>query len=182
MKRGFGVLVFAAAVYASASAAFAQAVVNSVSDAICPAAIAQIKTLSALGPTGDPGKISDAARSVVQTYNACTVTARAGGALEPYMHYDEVRAAQYGILLGRALFAQKDYDGAHAAFVEARRLSTEVAQWVPPSMGYTMNNESGSSVIRNGSGIKSRFYDTAVDIRKAADVELAKLVPVAPAK
>jgi hypothetical protein len=183
MKRVCGVLVLIAGVFGYSTAAYAQAKVNSVSDAICPAAIQQIKALTALQSSNDPdpAKIGDSARAIVRTYNDCIFTARTAGAIEPYSHYDQMRSAQYGILLGRALFLQKDYDGAHAAWVDARKLAAEVADWEAPAIGYTMNSESGSAIVKNPGHSKSTFHDLAMDIERAADAELAKLVPASPA-
>jgi|SRR5471030_1904244 len=174
MKRVCGVLIFIAALCTTGSAAFAQA-----SDAICPSAVSPVKVLAAANSTNDPVKVSDAARNVVRAYNDCASTARTNGAVEPAMNYDEVRAAQYGVLLGRALYLQQNYDGAHAAFVDARRLSGEVTEWTPPSMEYTNNEWLATS--KNKGNIHSQWRDTAVEISKAADAELAKLVPASPA-
>lgn len=177
MKRVCGILIFTAALCLRAAPVFAQAV----SDPLCPSAVSPVKALLAITGANDPVKIADAARNVVRTYNDCASTARTDGALEPAMHYDEIRAAQYGVLLGRALFMQKDYDGAHAAFVDARRLSGDVADWTPPSLGYNMDNKNGSATSRNSGSTKSLYHESAVEIAKAADAELAKLVPASPA-
>jgi hypothetical protein len=178
MKRVCGALVLIAGVFGYSTAAYAQAKVNSVSDAICPAAIQQIKALTALQSSNDPdpAKLGDFARAIVRTYNDCILTARTAGAIEPYSHYDQMRSAQYGILLGRALFLQKDYDGAHAAWVDARKLAAEVADWESPTIGYA-----GSAIVKNPGHSKSTFHDLAMDIELAADAELAKLVPASPA-
>jgi hypothetical protein len=178
MKRVCGVLIFIAALCVSGSPAFAQA---AVSDTVCPAAVSPLKALAAVNSTNDPVKIADAARNVVRAYNDCISSARTDGAVEPQMHYDQVRAAQYGVLLGRVLYLQQNYDGAHAAFVDARRLSGEVVDWTPASMGYNMNNKLGSGTSRNTGVNKSQWHDSAADIVKASDAELAKLVPASPA-
>jgi hypothetical protein len=177
MKRVCSVLVFAALVCASSTAAFARA--DGPSDTICPGAVQHLKALGAVD-SHDAAKVSDVARNVVRAYNDCISSARTDGQVEPAMHYDEVRAAQYGILLGRALYLQQDYDGAHAAFVDARRLSGEVVEWTPPSMGYNMDNKLGSATSRNTGNTKSQWHDDAVTMSKAADAELAKLVPAKP--
>jgi hypothetical protein len=174
-----GLLVLAAALYLNPTIALAQINVNSASDAICPAAIQQIKALAVANSTNDPVKIGDLAGKLVRTYDDCITTARTAGQVEPYMHYAQVRAAQYGLLLGRALFLQKDWDGAHAAFVEAHRLATEVVDWTPPAMGYTMGNQP-TTVVKNKASEKSSFHDLAYEVARATDVELAKLVPASP--
>jgi hypothetical protein len=172
-----GVLVLVA-VYMSSTTALAQINVNTASDAICPAAIQYIKALAVVNSTNDPVKIGDLAAKLVRTYNDCTTTARTAGQVEPFMHYAQTRAAQYGILLGRALFLQKDWDGAHAAFIEARRLGNEVAEWTAPAKGYTVG--SLSTTVQNTGSERSSFHDLAYEIVRAADVELAKLVPASP--
>src|SRR5471032_351527 len=172
MKRVCAFLIFIAALCVSGSPAFAQA---AISDTVCPAAVSPLKALAAVNSTNDPVKIADAARNVVRAYDDCISSARTDGAVEPQMHYDQVRAAQYGVLLGRALYLQQNFDGAHAAFVDARRLSGEVADWTPSSMAYNMNNKTGTGVGHNTGSTKSQWHDSAIDIVKASDAELAKL-------
>jgi hypothetical protein len=176
MKRVCSVLVFAALVCAMSTAARA----DGPSDTLCPSAVQHLKALAAVNSTNDPVKIGDQARNVVRAYNDCISSARTDGQVEPAMHYDEFRAAQYGVLLGRALYLQQDYDGAHAAFVDARRLSGEVVDWVPPSLGYNMDNKLGSATSRNSGQTKSQWHDDALTVSKAADAELAKLIPAKP--
>jgi len=179
MQRICGILICAIIFCASGSVAGAQA---KVADTVCPSAVPPLKSLGAVTDPTDAVKIADAARGVVRAYADCIVEARSDGAVEPNMHYDEIRAAQYDILLGRALMVQKDYDGAHAAFADARKLSGDVVDWVPQPIGYNMNNKLGSGTVKNSGYTKSQYYDSAADIVKAADTELAKLEPATDKK
>jgi hypothetical protein len=102
-----GLLVLAAALYLNPTIALAQINVNSASDAICPAAIQQIKALAVANSTNDPVKIGDLAGKLVRTYDDCITTARTAGQVEPYMHYAQVRAAQYGYFSVARSFCKK---------------------------------------------------------------------------
>jgi hypothetical protein len=177
MKRTCASLLFAALVCAGLQPAIAQKVP---SDTICPSANAPLKAIHDLPDQGDATKVAEAARNIIRVYDDCLATARSDGFVEPAMHYDEVRAAQYKIVLGNALFKLQDYDGAHAAYAEARILSTDVVEWVPPTMSYTMNNKTGSAIGKNSGQTKSLFHDDAVTAQRSADISLARLVP-APA-
>jgi hypothetical protein len=176
MKQVCGILLFAALLCTGAQSAFAQ---KDVSDSFCPGSIAPLKAIHGLPDQNDAAKVADAARTVLRAYNDCMVRARSDGFVEPNVHYNELRIAQFQIILGNALFRLQDYDGAHAAFTEARTLSTDVVQWVPPSMAYAMTNtEIGTTIGKNTGVTRSLFYTDAVAVQKAADASLARLAPV----
>jgi hypothetical protein len=144
---------------ATASPALAQT-----NDAICPQANAAIRSLQALKVQTDAAKNADVLLPIVNAYKACRQLALADGAIEPAAHYDEIRAAQYGISLGRQYYALQKYDDAHAIWVEARQVSQDIVDWLPTS--------------RHNTGMShSQYHDAAIEIVKAADVELAKLAP-----
>ncbi|MFN2459250.1 MAG: hypothetical protein ABR591_00955 [Candidatus Velthaea sp.] len=171
----------AASFFGLTACAFAQAKAP-ISDALCPSAVPALKTLVDVPATGDPVKIIEASEAVERAYLACASQALTDGAVEPTMHYDQVRAAQYEVLAGRAYLSLKRWDDAHAAFIDARKNSGDVYDWVPPSRGYTTSNAGGTSTSRNMGVTRSQYRDAASDIMKAADAELAKLVPAAKPK
>jgi hypothetical protein len=175
MKRMCAALLFAALACTGVQPAVAQ---KTPSDTICPGANPPLRVIHDLPDQGDATKVADAARAILRAYNDCQATARSDGFVEPAMHYDEVRAAQYQVVLGNALFKLGDYDSAHAAYAEARALSTDVAEWVPPAMSYTMNNKTGGTVAKNSGQTKSLYHDDAVTAQHSADISLARLVPV----
>jgi hypothetical protein len=161
MKRHlFATTLFFSAALACASPVLAQRA----SDAYCPRANAPIAALIALKDQTDPAKNVDMLLPVVNAYKACLQLAIADGAIEPAAHYDEIRASQYQVSLGRQYYALQRYDDAHAVWTEARQVSQDIVDWLPAS---------------RHSGNHSQYHDAAAEIVKAADAELAKLAPAA---
>lgn len=173
-------------------AALAQAG-KEMSDPNCPAAIPSLKALKAITKPDDTAKISEAALSAVIAYKDCASQALAAGKIEPEAHYAQTRVAQYQVLYGRTLMNLGRYDDAHNVFWEASKTAGLVADWVAPAYGYTNSNKNpekaaavnGGSTNAQGtehnSGVnKSQWRDAASEVRKAADLELVRLVP-APA-
>ncbi|HMC47386.1 MAG TPA: hypothetical protein VKJ77_18865 [Caballeronia sp.] len=156
--------VSAAAALSILVAVASPAAAQKVADSICPRANAAISALVALKDQTDPVKNADVLLPVVNAYKSCRQLALADGAIEPAAHYDEVRASQYLISLGRQYYAMQKYDEAHAAWTEARQVSQDIVDWLPTS--------------RHNTGMShSQYHDAAVDIVKAADLELARLAP-----
>jgi len=153
--------------FLSALCAWAQpAQGQQIADGVCPTAVPAIRAMAALKDTSDPVKAADVVAPVVAAYKACAQLALSDGAIEPAAHYDEIRAAQYLVVLGRQLLKQQKYDEAHSVFADARKLSGDIADWLPSS--------------RNNTGMShSQYRDSAIEVAKAADIELAKLVPTA---
>jgi len=159
MKRSISAVLCVLAVLAATPVLAQKA-----TDAICPRANPAISALFALKDQTDPAKNADVLLPIVNAYQSCRQLALADGAIEPAAHYDEIRASQYQISLGRQYFALKKYDDAHAVWTEARQVSQDIVDWLPTS--------------RNNTGMShSQYRDAAVEIVKAADVELAKLAP-----
>jgi hypothetical protein len=151
-------------------------------DLLCPGATPTLIALSELPDINDYAKFAQATQKVVDAYKYCITVASGDGAIEPTVHYDETRAAQFEVLLGRTLANLGKFEEAHAAFAEARRLAKIVSDWTSPSMGYATDNKNGTTPIQNTQRSYSQFRESATAITKAADDELAKLaipVPVA---
>jgi hypothetical protein len=138
-------------------------------DAICPQANTAIHSLQGLKVQTDATKNADVLLPIINAYKACRQLALADGAIEPAAHYDEIRAAQYSISLGRQYYALEKYDDAHAIWVEARQVSQDIVDWLPTS--------------RHNTGMShSQYHDAAVEVVKAADIELARLAPASTPK
>jgi hypothetical protein len=163
MKFAYRMLACVALLCAGVEPALAQ---KAVLDTICPGAVAPLKVMYALPDLEDATKVADAARAVARVYGDCMMTALANDFREPGVNYSAVREAQYLIVLGNALFKLQNYDDAHAAFAEARRLSTIVVDWNPGNVSRTVGKRT------------SEFHDDALNIQRSADVALAKLEPV----
>jgi len=193
MREQFVALTIAVLVGLSAQPVSAQA--KAFADPNCPGAVPSVKAIGAITDPSDAVKVADAASNVVRAYKDCAADALGSGAIEPKAHYAQTRAASYEVIYGRALLVQGKYDEAHAAFEDASKLSGLVADWVAPAYGYTNSNKNPETAAGiNGGSIntmgtehnsgqnKSQYRDSATEIRKAADAELAKLVPVASPK
>src|SRR5471032_1217804 len=191
MRERFASIIVAGLLCVCTQPAFAQA--KAVSDPICPSAVPAIKAIAAISDPTNAVKVGEAADNAVRAYKDCAAGALAAGAIEPNAHYDETRASSYEVIYGRALLGQGKYDEAHAAFEDAAKLSGLVADWVAPAYGYTNSNKNAdaAATINGGSSNaqgtehnsgqnKSQFRDAATEIRKAAQAELAKLVPTSP--
>jgi hypothetical protein len=135
-------------------------------DTICPGAVAPVKAIHALPDLEDATKVADAARTVARAYDSCMMASLANDFREPGVNYCAVREAQYQVILGNALFKLQNYDDAHAAFAEARRLSTIVVDWNPGNVSRTVGKR------------QSEFHDDALHVQQSADIALARLEPV----
>jgi len=173
----------AALVLLSLASAPVGAAGRQMSDSVCPGAIPAVHAIESLPNPPDPVAASAALETAVDAFRYCFYSAMADGATEPVAHYAQTRVAQFEIVLGRQYMAQQRWDDAHAAFLEARRLSEIVAIWKAPTYGY-VNPRGGVGTIARNQGVnnRSQFSAAAVEIAQAADVELAKLVPNVPAR
>jgi hypothetical protein len=165
------VLVAGATQYATAS--------PSRIELICPNAAAAVDAFRILPDTEAP-RVEAAAKKVVATYEACTTTMQSkGGQLEPFVHYNNTRAAQFSYAAGRAALEQQHFDEARALFTDAHRLAESVALF--NSNGHLVSPTTAvPSVSRSERLGVSIYHDVAVTIMKSADEELVKLgVPVA---
>jgi hypothetical protein len=173
-------------------------------DPICPRAVPKIVTFNDAAASKDVAKIAVAARSIADTYEVCASDAQVakGVAVEPTVNYDKTRAAQYLVVLGRALAATGKTPEAVTAFKTARRYADEVATWQPDAQMWHASATSGgagpnpgrgrpddatgpqtggNTAARNTDRNGSRYREAAVQIRAAADGELATLEPPQPA-
>jgi hypothetical protein len=161
------------------------------SDPNCPTAIPALKAIAAIPNPNDAEKVSAAALVAVRAYQDCASTMLAAGKIEPEAHYAQTRVAQYQVLYGRALMKLGKFDEAHDVFWEASKLSSLVADWTAPGYGYTNSNKnpekaaaiSGEPVnaqhTEHNPGVnRSQWRDAATEVRRAADMELVKFVPV----
>jgi hypothetical protein len=161
----------------------ADAAPRQMSDSVCPGAIPAVHAIEALPDPPEPVRAVAALETAVDAFRYCFYSALSDGAIEPVAHYAQTRVAQFEIVLGRQYMAQQRWDDAHAAFIEASRLSEIVATWKAPTYGYIARAGRETVVVRNqGVNNRSQFSAAATEIAKAADVELAKLVPNGPAR
>ena len=163
-------------------------------DMVCPRAVPKIVALNDAATSKDVAKIAAAARGVADAYQVCTSDAQVakGVAVEPTVNYDKTRTAQYLVVVGRALAASGKPAEAVTALKNARHLADEVATWQPESQTWHASQTSGgpgaasddpgpsgggNSAARNTDRNGSRYKEAAVQIRAAADGELATLQP-----
>ncbi|MBV9438555.1 MAG: hypothetical protein JOZ24_01040 [Candidatus Eremiobacteraeota bacterium] len=151
-------------------------------DAWCPVSVAKLEAFDAAAASNDPEKIGIAAQGVVEAYMNCAAEAQIARNVEPAMNYDKTRAAQFEVVVARSLAAQGKIADAVAAYREARKGATDVADWTPSSMSYAVSNGGGgTSTSRNSSRGTSQYHTAALAVRDAVDAELAKLgVTTAP--
>jgi hypothetical protein len=185
------------AVAASALAATRPAIAETaVADPICPRAVPKLVAFNEAAASKDVAKITAAARSAADAYTLCASEAQVtkGVAVEPTVNYDKTRAAQYLVVLGRALAASGNAAEAGTALKSARTLADDVFGWQPDAQTWHASQTSGgvpggkpaddpglvgggNSAARNTDRNGSRYKEAARQIRTAADEELAKLAP-----
>jgi hypothetical protein len=172
----------AVAACAVASASPAAAADVALSDPLCPRAVPQIAAFNEAASSKDVVKITSAVRGVADAYVVCVSEAQVkkGVAVEPTVNYDKTRAAQYLVVLGRALAASGNTADAVTALKNARQFADDVVGWQPASQTWHASNVAGNSASRNVDANGSRYKDAAKEIRTAADDELAKLGAPAP--
>ena len=144
-------------------------------DGLCPRALPKVDNFTAAAKASDVAKISEAAKEASDAFRLCMVDARITGPIEPRYNYDELRAAYFSTVQGRALVALGKPADAIAAFKDARSLANEVAEWKPDSNMWSGNNISGTASGRNGDLRPSQYKDAALQIRIAAEAALAAL-------
>jgi hypothetical protein len=159
-------------------------------DQMCPRAVPKIVALNDAAASLDKGKIATAARGAADAYSVCASEAQVakGVAIEPTVNYDKTRAAQYFVVVGRALAASGNTAEAGAALKTARQYADDVIGWQPESISWHASQTSGGPVAgegmaptggntaaRNPDRDGSRYKDVARQILSAADQELAKL-------
>lgn len=148
-------------------------------DPFCPAASDQIVRLGNVKGS-DAKAVVDATGGVVAAYRSCKLELESSGgrfSIEPKGHYATVRAAQFGVVLGRALAAQGRKADALAAFREARKDAASVAEWRYDPTAY-INGTVGGDIRPKGPSV---YRDQAEAVVTAADAEIAKLDGTAPA-
>lgn len=144
-------------------------------DDLCPRALPKIDEFTAAAKASDVAKISDSAAAAAEAFRLCMVDARISGPIEPRYNFDEMRAAYFVTVHGRALLAQGKRDDAIAAFKDARSLANEVAVWQPDSNAWSGNNITGTSSGRNSDLRPSQYKDAAIQIRTADEAALGTL-------
>lgn len=144
-------------------------------DKLCPRALPKIDDFTAAAKASDVAKISDSAAAAADAFRLCMVDARVTGPIEPLYNFDEVRAAYFSTVHGRALLALGKRDEAIAAFKDARSLANEVAVWQPDSNAWSGNNVTGTASGRNSDLRPSQYKDAAIQIRVADEAALGTL-------
>jgi hypothetical protein len=149
-------------------------------DALCPTATTPLIKWQDTAKTNpdDPQAVLDAAKPVEDAYHACAAVAVGKGSLEPEAHYDQVREAQFGVVVGRMLIIMNRIEEARAEAENARKLTQEIVDWTPTAMTYTNSNLPGGSHSERQAGTQtSNYHDTAVEILAAATRELKLIGP-----
>jgi hypothetical protein len=165
--------IFAAALVAF-GAQLAWAAPRPIEDA-CPTAAAPIDAYRKLADQYDGARLEAAARTVVNAFKICATSSQSTqGQLEPYVHYDNTRAAQFEVAVGRALVLQGKFEDAQLQFIDARRLAETVVLWSPNGR-FGGRPDTDTAPLHSQPLGHSMFHDTAATIMKAADDELAKL-------
>jgi hypothetical protein len=144
-------------------------------DGLCPQALPKVDGFTTAGRSNDPGKIAEAAKAAADAFRLCMSDARITGPIEPRYNYDELRAAYFTVVEGRALEVLGKPAEAIVAFKDARSLANELAAWEPDSNLWSGNNITGTASSRNSDRRPSQYKDAAVQIRTVAESELAKL-------
>jgi hypothetical protein len=157
-----------AAVVAPAVAAVAAAP-PTFSDTVCPEATAKVIVIGGLTAGSDPNLIYDAAKAASDAYDLCAKRKLSDQDIEPGAHYAYTRAAQFGVLAGRALIVLKRPDEARRELQRDRALAADVASWETSMHG----RDPGITVTSDTK--YSRFHGSAQTVVDAADGELKKL-------
>jgi hypothetical protein len=149
-------------------------------DAICPSAVPKVAAFGSLPPSSEPKQIETVARAAFETYLACYNRQKFAGLSNPslqreWMNYDQTKAAQFLVIVGRCQAAQGKPVDAAVSLKQARAYTLEVIEWVPPAQTIHGSSTGAATSERNNDHSRSRWYDTAVAVRDAADAELAKL-------
>lgn len=181
-------------VAASMVAAAAPALAGTASaDTICPRAVPKLVAFNDAAASKDIAKIAAAARGAADAYSLCASDASVakGVAVEPAVNYDKTRAAQYLVVLGRALAANGNATEATTALKNARQYADEVFGWQPDAQKWHASQTTGGTghgdlppdaaggnmAVRNSDRDGSRSKETARQIRAAADEALEALIP-----
>lgn len=171
MKRP-SAAVFAGLIALAASSSAARAVEQ---DAICSRAVPFVEAFTKANAAGNLTVVISSARDAISAYDACASESRLNGKVEPEVHYDQVRHAQFAFALARALSVEGNVTDAIAALKDARSAANDVAEWVTPSLSITGSNTAAGASGRRNVRDRSQFAKNAEAVRDAADAELKKL-------
>jgi hypothetical protein len=196
----FQSLVFFAIASSSLAAASSALADTAPADTVCPRAVPKLVAFNDAAASKDVAKITAAARSAADAYTLCASEAAVakGVAVEPTVNYDKTRAAQYLVVLGRALAASGNATEAGVALKNARQFADDVFGWQPDAQKWHASQTTGgvghgelppgtggNSAARNSDRDGSRYKGTARQIRAAADEALeglgARRQPMSPA-
>ena len=165
----------AAAFSVVAALPLASVAADTPADTICPRVVPKMIALNDAGLTNDATKVLPAVQAVVTAYKECQADHLANKPIEPSVNYDRTRQAQFLIVVGRTYNALGQTDDAIRAYRESRATADDVANWTPSAGQYSRSVAGATSANRNTDRQPSRYRDTAIEIRKAAEDALAAL-------
>jgi len=93
------------------------------------------------------------------------------------LHYANLRAAQYYVVMGRLHRILDDFDAARLAFTTAIDRVKDTIDWRSSPQAYYRSNDRnvGSASAHMAATDSSKYHDPAIAIRDSANEELAKL-------